>query len=317
MSLESPYLQSPGAFDEESDGPEFATVCRTTVLRLDGGEADTCDDHVVEEVPVALVYNGISHAVMLSTPEHLEDMALGFSLTEGILENASELYGMELVSGCEGIEVHMEISSRRFMALKEMRRSLSGRTGCGLCGVESLSAVARPYPPLKRGLLLPAGAVARALGQLQDWQQLHRITGAVHGAAWVDGLGQIHVLREDVGRHNALDKLIGWMSKHRIDPSSGFVLVSSRASYEMVQKCAMAGVGCLVAISAPTGLAVRTATECGLTLAGFARGQRLVVYSHPEYLAAEGVSASRPLGPRKGDEALEPLAPRSGGRTLM
>lgn len=317
MNLESRKLLPLEGYDDEAEAGEYATVCRTTVLRLDSGEAETCDDHVVEEVPVALVYNGISHAVMLATPDNLEDMALGFSLTEGILASPGELYGIELVSGCQGLEVHMEISSRRFAALKELRRSLSGRTGCGLCGVESLAAVARPYRPLQRGLLLPAGAVARALGQLPDWQQLHRITGAVHGAAWVDGLGQIHALREDVGRHNALDKLIGWMAKHRMDPSSGFALVSSRASYEMVQKCATAGIGCLVAISAPTGLAVRMATEAGLTLAGFARGQRLVVYSHPEYLAAEGVSASRPLGPRQDETALEPLAPRSGGRTLM
>jgi len=301
--------------NDEPEGTPLATVCRTTVLRLNGDTAETCDDHVVEEVPVALVYNGISHAVMLATPDNLEEMALGFSLTEGILESPSELYGVEILSACQGLEVHLEIASRRFMALKERRRNLAGRTGCGLCGVDSLDAVARPWRPLQRGLLLPVAAVSRALDQLPDWQQLHRITGAVHGAAWVDALGRIHTLREDVGRHNALDKLIGWLAKHRIDPATGFVLTSSRASYEMVQKCAAVGIGCLVAISAPTGLAVRLAEDCGLTLAGFARGQRLVIYSHPESLAAEGVSANRPLGPDSA--AATGASPQRAARTLM
>lgn len=313
--MESLHLLHRPDLDDESEAAAHATVCRTTVLRLNGDAAETCDDHVVEEVPVALVYNGISHAVMLATPDNLEDMALGFSLTEGILESPAELYGVEVVPGCQGLEVHLEIASRRFMALKERRRTLAGRTGCGLCGVESLDAVARPQRALQRGLLLPVAAVARALDQLPDWQQLHRITGAVHGAAWVDALGNIHTLREDVGRHNALDKLVGWLAKRRIDPAGGFVLTSSRASYEMVQKCVAAGIGCLVAISAPTGLAVRLAEESGLTLAGFARGNRLVIYSHPEYLAAEGVSASRPLGQTGADHASPP--PRSGQRTLM
>ena len=303
------------ASQRDDDGASHPTVCRTTVLRLNGGQAETCDDHVVEEVPVALIYNGISHAVMLATPEHLEDMALGFSLSEGIIESAAELYGVEVVAGCQGLEVHLEISSRRFMALKERRRNLAGRTGCGLCGVESLEAVARPQQAVSRGLLLPVAAVARALDQLPEWQQLHRITGAVHGAAWVDGLGHIRALREDVGRHNALDKLIGTLAKSRIDPAEGFVLTSSRASYEMVQKCAAAGIGCLVAISAPTGLAVRLAEASGITLAGFARGSRLVVYSHPEWLAGEGLAASRPLG--QSGMAEDRLPVRPSGLPLM
>ena len=304
--------------DRCDDDIAAPTVSPVTVLRLDRGEVSACIDHVIEEMPVALVYNGISHAVMLATPEHLEDMALGFSLSEGILANPAELYDSEIVSGCQGLEVHMEIASRRFVALKERRRSLAGRTGCGLCGVESLDAVAARQPsPVRRGAPLSADAVARALDQLPDWQALHRITGAVHGAAWVDRSGRIVALREDVGRHNALDKLIGWLARQGIAPGDGFVLTSSRASYEMVQKCAAAGIGCLVAISAPTGLAVRLAEESGITLAGFARGNRLVIYSHPEYLAAEGVAATRPLGQSQGSASQEPLPPRSGGRTLM
>ncbi len=275
----------------DSDEGELAlpTTTPLTVLRVDGEGAWATDDQVIEETPVALVFNGISHAVMLATPEHLADMALGFALSEGILSHAKELYDLEIRPGCQGVAVHLEIASSRFMALKERRRNLAGRTGCGLCGVESLDQVSRPKHTVQRGAPLPAAAVARALAQLPDWQQLHRITGAVHGAAWVNRHGQIQALREDVGRHNALDKLLGWMARQQIPAQDGFVLVSSRASYEMVQKTVTLGIGCLVAISAPTGLAVRLAQDAQLCLAGFARGERLVVYTHPEHLSPNPV----------------------------
>ena len=184
------------------------------------------------------------------------------------------------------------MSSRRFAALKDRRRTLAGRTGCGLCGVESLQAVARAEKAVTRGAPIAVVAVAKALDQLRDWQVLHRLTGAVHGAAWVDGQGDIQTLREDVGRHNALDKLIGHLAKNRVDVTTGFVLTSSRASYEMVQKAASLGIGCLVAISAPTGLAARLAESCNMTLAGFARGSRLVVYSHAEHLLQSAAKAN-------------------------
>ena len=166
MASESLHLLHGTQFDDELEGPEHATVCRTTVLRLNGGEAETCDDHVVEEVPVALVFNGISHAVMLATPDNLEDMALGFALTEGILESPSELYGVEVVSGCQGLEVHLEISSRRFVALKERRRNLAGRTGCGLCGIDSLEEAVRAPPPVGAGrAFTPAESLGRAFAK--------------------------------------------------------------------------------------------------------------------------------------------------------
>lgn len=276
------------AIPRDEDGSPFALRSGATVLRIVRGETEFCQDVLAEEVPVALVYNGLSHAVMLASPDKLEDMGLGFSLSEGILAKSAELYDIEVVPACEGVEVRMEISSRRFAGLKERRRNLSGRTGCGLCGVDSLNAVSRVERPVeRRGAPVSAQSVARALVRMQELQELHRSTGAVHGVAWVSPEGEVLALREDVGRHNALDKLIGHLSAQDIDPASGFVLTSSRTSYEMVQKCAAIGIGMLVAVSAPTALAVRLAKDYNLTLGGFARGNRLVVYSHPDYLTAD------------------------------
>lgn len=278
---------------ETEEGALPGTARRVTVLRLDGeasapAACAAAEDMVVEEVPVALAYNGIVHAVMLATPEHLEDMALGFSLSENIIATPDELYEVTVAAGCDGVEVRMDIPLDRFMKLKGQRRSLAGRTGCGVCGVESLQAMARAGRPVSGGAPVNPAAVARALRLFAERQALHRLTGAVHGVAWAAADGTIVALREDVGRHNALDKLIGWLVANGVDPSSGFALTSSRASYEMVQKATRAGIGCLVAISAPTGLAVRMAEASGLTLAGFARGSRLVVYTHGERLAGEG-----------------------------
>jgi len=265
-------------------GDGFTTLHRTTVLRLGPeGAAELCDDHVVEEVPVALAYNGIVHAVMLATPENLDEFALGFTLSEGIVASADEIDDITVSAGCDGMEVRMDIPLDRFMALKKgSRRSMTGRSGCGICGVDSLQAVTRVTGAVPESATLPISAVAKALRRFGELQRLHRITGGVHAVAWVDTNGEILALREDVGRHNALDKLIGWLVANGIDRSAGFVLTSSRASYELVQKSAALGIGALVAISAPTGMAVRMAESTGLTLAGFARGNRLVVYSHQE-----------------------------------
>lgn len=270
---------------ETEEGALPDTTRRVTVLRLDGDTSTITEDRVVEEVPVAMAYNGIVHAVMLATPQNLEDMALGFSLSENIIATADELYEVAVVTGCDGVEVRMDIPLDRFMKLKGQRRSLAGRTGCGVCGVESLQAMARAGRPVSGGVPITPAVVARALRLFAGEQALHRLTGAVHGVAWAAADGTIVALREDVGRHNALDKLIGWLVGTGVDPASGFALTSSRASYEMVQKASRAGIGCLVAISAPTGLAVRMAEASGLTLAGFARGNRLVVYAHGKRLA--------------------------------
>ena len=239
-------------------------------------------DTVPEEVPVALSYNGISHAVMLASPADLEDFALGFSLSEGILAAASELYDLELEVGGQGVVVQMRIAEERFAALKGRRRALAGRTGCGLCGVESLDQVARALAPLPIGTPIAASALHGALAALQKNQPLRDSTGGVHAAGWADAAGDVHLVREDVGRHNALDKLIGALSGTRLDPRSGFALVTSRASFEMVQKAASVGIPLLAAVSAPTGYAIRLADQLGLTLAGFVRADRYTLYSHPE-----------------------------------
>ncbi len=239
-------------------------------------------DRLAEEVPIALVYNGVSHAVMLASPQDLEDFAVGFSITESILQDKSELYDIEVKQHEQGIELHLNIATERFMQLKELRRSMAGRTGCGLCGTESLSQVfhlpASSNGNSKRQNSLDIDSVFRAHHDIQAKQVMQKETGATHACAWADDTGAIQFLREDVGRHNALDKLLGALCKANVQ--GGFVLTTSRASYEMVQKIIMAGFDTLAAISAPTGLAVRIAEAYGVTLLGFVREQQFVAYTH-------------------------------------
>lgn len=242
-------------------------------------------DAVAEEVPVALAYNGVSHAVMMATPINIEDFALGFSLSEGILQHPDELLDIAMVSAPQGMVAQMTISARRFAALKERRRTLTGRTGCGLCGVDSLDQAIRPIRTVRHQSVIATTAIRRALDALPEWQGLNRLTRSLHAAAWADGDGRIALVMEDVGRHNALDKLIGAMANAQIDPSSGFALVTSRCSYELVQKAAMAGIPILVAISAPTALAIRMAVAASLTVVALARADGMRVYSHREYLS--------------------------------
>jgi FdhD protein len=253
------------------------------VIKRRNGEQHSVIDQLAEEVPVAIIYNGISHAVMLATPQDLEDFALGFSLSEGIVKDKSELYGIEIRTQANGIELYCDIASECFAQLKDRRRTLAGRTGCGLCGSESLEQAIRYPKELKDKIVFQRDAIQRALHDIPLLQNLQQQTGATHASAWVLADGTVSLLREDVGRHNALDKLIGAIAKSN-NNNNGFIITSSRASYEMVQKTASAGVNMLVAISAPTGLAVRVADQCGLTLVGFAREDNYVVYSHPENL---------------------------------
>lgn len=273
----------PAFPDDNAAMPPTAAV--HDVIRVHRGVAVASDDEIIEEVPVALVYNGISQAVMLASPSDLEDFALGFSLGEGILQHRRELYDLEVRTACNGISIEMEIAPERFMQLKERRRNLAGRTGCGLCGVESLADVARMPAALgaEPNAPLSLEAIDRCLQQMDDWQPLRRQTGSAHGAAWADLDGNIRLCREDVGRHNALDKLVGALARQPA-LAPGFVLVSSRASYEMVQKAASAGIPTLVAISAPTALAIRQADAVGIMLIGFARPGQLVAYTHGERL---------------------------------
>lgn len=270
---------------EIADARAASPACQ--VMRWDRNGLHAATETVVEEVPVALVYNGISHAVLLASPQDLDDFALGFSLTEGILSSPGQLYGIDAVAAPEGIELHLHIAGEAMQALKLRRRNMAGRTGCGLCGTESLRALARCPARVPAGGALRASALHAAMSAMQDRQALHQATGAVHGAGWAAWDGGLQLVREDVGRHNALDKLIGAVTVRGMDPGSGFVVVTSRASYEMVQKVALARMRLIAAISAPTAMAVRLAQESGVTLAGFVRPGRHVLYAHPERMPFE------------------------------
>ncbi|WOI81876.1 formate dehydrogenase accessory sulfurtransferase FdhD [Citrobacter braakii] len=244
-------------------------------------------DEVAEEVPVALVYNGISHVVMMASPKDLEHFAMGFSLSEGIIESSQDIYGMDVVPSCNGLEVQVELSSRRFMGLKERRRALAGRTGCGVCGVEQLNDIGKPVQPLPFTQTFNLAHLDNALRHLPDFQPVGQLTGCTHAAAWVQPSGHLAGGHEDVGRHVALDKLLGRRAIEGETWQQGAVLVSSRASYEMVQKSAMCGVEILFAVSAATTLAVEVAERCNLTLVGFCKPGRATIYTHPERLITE------------------------------
>jgi FdhD protein len=256
-------------------------VSRAEVVTLRGGVAQSQPDWVADEVPVSLVFNGVSHAVMLATPADLEDFALGFALTEGLLENRAELYGIDVMPVELGIEVHLEVSSACAWRLRDRRRTLAGRTGCGLCGTEQLAQVRRPLP-VAPVVQLAVAAMARAQRDLRRHQALQQLTGAAHAAAWCGFDGSVHFVREDIGRHNALDKLVGALVTAGRPAAEGFACITSRASFEMVQKTAAAGIGALAAVSAPTRLAVDTARSLGVALAGFVRGDDAVAYAFPD-----------------------------------
>lgn len=253
------------------------------VRAVRGGVRTAGQDCVAEEVPIALEFNGVAHAVMMATPADLDDFAYGFSVTEGIVDTASQIYDCEYSPSALGYTLQLTIAASCFARLKEKRRNLTGRTGCGLCGTESLLEAVRqpaPLPGIEQRFAAPA--VAKAIGSLRERQLLLAVTGATHAAAWCTADGHIALIREDVGRHNALDKLIGALVRSGQPANTGFITITSRASYEMVQKTAAVGVTLLAAVSGVTGLAVDVAQSAGLTLLGFARGNDISIYSHPE-----------------------------------
>ncbi len=234
---------------------------------------------VPDEVPVALVYNGISHVVMMATPLDLEDFALGFSLSEGILSDPADLLDIETAPAGEGVEIRLQISGRAFAGLKERRRNLTGRTGCGLCGVDSIDQAIRDLPAIVNDQHFAVSAIFRAIEALPALQVLNRESRTLHAAAFCDAEGKVLALREDVGRHNALDKLIGALRHQKLDAATGFAVITSRCSSEMVQKAVAMGLPLLVAVSAPTGLAQELADRYGLTLVALARSDSLIIVS--------------------------------------
>ncbi len=250
------------------------------------------DDAVASEVPVALVFNGLSHAVMMATPADLEAFALGFALSEGLIDTPADCRGIEMFArsapqgggggGGTACEVHLDIAPRCFARLKERRRALAGRTGCGLCGIDSLQAldlVPERVTPRPWVTDLPAATVLRAVAAMPALQVMNAAAGALHAAAWATPQGELTDLLEDVGRHNALDKLIGRLVLQGRSGADGFVVMSSRASYELVRKCARLGIPLLATVSAPTSLAIDLAAEAGIALWGLCRPPRAVRYT--------------------------------------
>jgi FdhD protein len=244
-------------------------------------------DRIATEVPIALTYNRMSHVVMMATPADLEDFALGFSLTEGLIGGVEDLLATRVGPREGGIEVAMTISDAWFDRLSTQRRNMAGRTGCGLCGAETIQQALRYPAPVGLAIRVSSAALQNAIDHLGQHQPLQGETGATHGAAWCSLTGEILRVREDVGRHNALDKLIGSLFRDGFDPATGFVFVSSRASYEMVYKTAAAGIELIMAVSAPTTLAVEFALRSGVTLVGFARPGRHNIYTFPERTGSE------------------------------
>jgi len=256
--------------------------------RLRGQEIDAArDETVAEEIAVGFVYNGFPHAVMMATPNDLVDFAAGFSLTEGLIDGLAGLRGVAASADTDGVRLAIELAPAALTSFLQRRRvrQLRGHTSCGICGVEEIAQVAQLAARAPQSFSaatrprLDAAPLRRALAALRDYQPLSRVTRCAHAAAWSDPHGRLVLVREDVGRHNALDKLIGGGLRASVDTSDGFCLVTSRCSYEMVQKAIMARMPMLVAISAPTALAIRTARQAGLTLATFDRDGEPVVYS--------------------------------------
>jgi len=240
---------------------------------------------IADECPIALVYDGSTLAVVMATPADLTDLAIGFSLTEGIVQGIDDIGELNIIPRSNGIELRMWLRPDRGGLLRERQRRLVGPTGCGLCGIESLDDAARISPAVSRGILLRPGQIGRAIDALVASQHLNHETHATHAAGFYLPDGGPMISREDVGRHNALDKLAGVLARESIRGSSGAVVLTSRVSVEMVQKTAAIGAPILIAISAPTALAVRTAERCGITLVGIARGREFEIFSHPAGIA--------------------------------
>lgn len=234
---------------------------------------------IAEEVPVAFVYNARPHVVVMATPADYEDLAVGFSITEGIVGASTEIERVEVVRASHGVELQIQIADRLANRLADRTRSMASRTGCGLCGVERIEEALRVPSPIVSSLAVSPAALWRAGEELRDKQALNNATNTVHAAGWANLEGELTVVREDVGRHNALDKLIGSLDRSGMSFADGFVVVTSRASYELVQKVATCGIGLLAAISRPTGLAIRFADAAGITLVGLLRGKSANVYA--------------------------------------
>ena len=267
--------------DTETSEIERAGFVERAIVRHRGASSTPAFDHVAEEIPVALVFNGISHVVMMATPRDLEAFACGFALTEGVVASAAAIFDCEVFLRADSAEVAMTIAQEDFVRLKDRRRALTGRSGCGVCGIDSLEMLdlqPEALPPALITVDLPH-ALAKAADGLRAHQALMQATGGVHAAAWCTPEGEIVHVFEDIGRHNGLDKLIGHLAMQGTDLRRGFVFLSSRGSYELARKAARMRIPLLATISAPSSLAIRIATEAGMKLVGFCRQDAFVDYT--------------------------------------
>jgi FdhD protein len=255
---------------------------QTPMFQISESGTDSKLVTVAEEVPVALVFNGRPYVVVMATPLDLEDLAVGFSLTESIVDEAARVEHVDVVKAAHGIELQIRIGAADAERLEERSRALVARTSCGLCGIERIKDVLRVPERIPHTLDISRDALFLAGHELSKRQTLNNETATVHAAAWANPFGEIQLVREDVGRHNALDKVLGSMARDHVDARHGFIVVTSRASYEMVQKAALRGVELVAAISRPTGLAIRFATDAGVTLVGLLRGTSAIAYTAPQ-----------------------------------
>ena len=242
---------------------------------------------IPEETAIALTYNGGTYAVMMGTPQDLRDFAVGFSLSEGIVQSPEDILSLDIVDLDDGIELRMWLNPAKAELVNERRRHIAGPTGCGICGIESIAEAIRPATVVPKGRSFPPHEIMAAMASIAPYQQINIETRAVHAAAFWTSARGIIALREDVGRHNALDKLAGALAQQKIDASEGMVLLTSRVSVEMVQKTAAIGAPLMVAVSAPTALALRTADAAGITLVAIARSDGFEIFTHPERFASE------------------------------
>jgi len=245
------------------------------------------------EVPVNIVYAPVPYAVMMATPRDLEDFALGFSVSEGVIDGPADIRSIVVEEVERGLRLVVTLASDKLQRHLARTRNLAGRTGCGLCGVDDLGALPVARAPNHGPGHLLLSSVRRALAALEDRQTLNRLTHALHGAAWADHGGELLLVREDVGRHNALDKLIGALISAGVDPASGFVVITSRCSYEMVEKAAMFGARALVAVSAPTTFAIERAQANAMTLLALARADGAICFTDPAFVTDDLQSEGR------------------------
>lgn len=272
--------EAPVSPDDEREQASHAPTLRFRAGRFEAGTRA-----LPAEVAVAISVNGSTHAVMMATPADLRDLALGLALNEGIVEAPSQVEGLEIASGEAGLECRLWLTPERAAGYVARRRLMTGPVGCGLCGVESLELAARALPVVAPGLLVRPEAIGTAMARMSEGQALGRRTRAAHAAAFASIAGQILCVREDVGRHNALDKVAGHLAREGIDPAGGFLVLTSRVSVELIQKAAVMGCGLLAAVSVPTQLAVAQAERAGITLVAVVRGDEFEVFTHPARIA--------------------------------